>query len=375
MNITKKIFYKFKSDIVLTVSFILAILSIFFIQENIFISIHKSLNYSVLVLLFCFMVSVQGLSKSGALKKLANSILKRTENTRIVALVVIVITFIMSMFVTNDVALLTFIPISLILFKEAHNQSQLIKVITFQTIAANIGSALTPFGNPQNLFLYTHYNLNFVDFVKITWVPTVLGLVLLIISSYLIVPKPVFIHSRQVPYSKKKTLFYGIMFLISLLPIFHICHYLISLGIILLCVLIFDRGVLRKVDYGLLITFVCFFVFIGNISHFSQFNLLVSKVLGTPLKTYTFGVLISQIISNVPCAILLSNFTEDFKNLILGVNVGGIGTLIASLANVISYNFFKNFRKRERSKYLKYFFWVNVVYLVIIFPLTYLALR
>lgn len=359
----------------MTVSFFLAVLSVFAVKSNIREYLTEYINYSVIVLLFCFMVSVAGLSKNGFLKKLANSILKKTGNSRRAATLIIITTFFSSMFITNDVALITFVPICLILFREAYNQSQLIKVITFQTLAANLGSVLTPFGNPQNLFLYTHYGLDFVSFLKITAIPTVIGLILLLLSMFFIIPKDIAPRTdRPVPYSKKKTLFYGIMFLISLMPIFHIWHYTVSLLIIVTAVLIFDRKVLGKIDYSLLFTFICFFIFIGNMQRFPGLYETINNLLKNSESTYFWGVCLSQIISNVPASILLSGFTDDFRALVLGVNVGGLGTLIASLANVISYNFFKNFRKSQKSAYLKYFFWVNVIYLAIMFTVVYLLL-
>ncbi|MBQ7258028.1 MAG: anion permease [Abditibacteriota bacterium] len=354
-------------------SFFLCLITVIFIKSSFKEYVTEYINYSVLSLLFCFMLSVAGFSKYGLLKRIANTVLSKTKTARIAGLFIILLTFIASMFLTNDVALITLIPICLIIFKEAHNQSQLIKIISLQTIGANLGSILTPFGNPQNIFLYSYYNLNFLDFVKITIIPTTIGLLLLLLSTLLIVPKEITPpRERKSPFAKKKTLFYGLMFIISLMPIFHIWHYLISFFIIIILTLIYDRGIFRKIDYGLLLTFICFFIFIGNIQKVYFIHNVIKECLNSSVKVYLTGLGLSQIISNVPCAILLANWTMDAKALILGVNVGGLGSLIASLANVISYNYFKNFRKSQKNHYIRYFCFINCIYLLCVLVLVYL---
>ena len=376
MNIIKillnKIYFRFKGDIVLTVSFFLSIITIIFIHSSIQEYLKVYINYSVITLLFCFMISIAGLSKYGFLKKIAYDLLRYSKNTRIASLFIILITFTLSMFLTNDVALITLIPICLIIFKEAHIQSQLIKVVTLQTIAANLGSFLTPFGNPQNLYLFSYYNLNFIEFIKITIIPTIIGLFLLIISNLLIVPKNIKPpEKRKNPYSKKKTLFYGFLFILSLMPIFHILHYLLSFTIILFSILIFDRGILRKIDYGLLITFICFFIFIGNIQKITLLHDTIKNLLVSNTNVYLYSIGLSQIISNVPCAILISNWTDNVNACLLGVNIGGLGGLISSLANLISYNYFKNFRKSQKVNFIKYFYYLNIIFLLIIATIVY----
>lgn len=375
MKYINKLYYRLKNNIVLSASLILATITIFFIRTNIKDYFTKYINYNVLVLLFCFMISIAGFSKYGVLKHIALNILKKTKNTREVSIFIVLISFFSAMFITNDVALITFVPISLILFKEAHNQSQLIKVITLQTIAANLGSILTPFGNPQNLFLYTFYNMNFLEFIKITAIPTLIGLVLLLVSCLLVVPKEVHVKHNYIKLSKKRAAFYLVMFLLSILPVFHVWHYLVSLVIIFVAILIFDRGIFRRIDYELLLTFVCFFIFIGNIQKIQILKDFLRNILNNPLNVYIYSVIVSQFISNVPCAILLANWTDCVKAIILGVNVGGLGTLIASLANIISYNYFINFRKSQKTNFIKYFSLVNVVYLVVIFGIVLLVVR
>ena len=268
------------------------------------------------------------------------------------------------MIVTNDVALLTFVPITIIIGEKL--DIDILKIVVFQTLAANLGSSLTPMGNPQNLFLYTYYNISPVTFFLVTGPIAIIAIIFLyglILKSKNTTIK---INLDKVHIGdRKQIIFYSILLIIILLSVFHLIDYRISFIITLIIILIMDRKLFVEVDYSLLITFVGFFIFIGNISNSSAIQSFMETILSSEANTYYTGIVASQFISNVPATMLLSGFTNHFKELLLGVNIGGMGTLIASLASVISYKLYCNWDNKNSGKYLKVFTLYNVFGLVL----------
>lgn len=313
-----------KKECVLVIAVTLAILSSF-------ISIPKMsyIDFKVLILLFNLMVVVAAFKELKVLDSIAIGLLKKCNTYTSISLALVFITFISSMIVTNDVALITFVPLSIVIARKAN--INVLKIVIFQTLAANLGSSFTPMGNPQNLFIYSFYNLSPIDFFKITLpivILAVLFLVLLVID-------------------------YKVTFLITIVM-----------------VLILNKKLFSQVDYSLLITFIGFFIFVGNISTMDVVKNFMEGILNSPKSTFLASVLSSQVISNVPATMLLSGFTNHFKELLLGVNIGGMGTLIASLASVISYKIYTS--EFGNDNYMKSFTFYNILGLIIFVPIAYI---
>lgn len=313
-----------KKECVLVIAVTLAILSSF-------ISIPKMsyIDFKVLILLFNLMVVVAAFKELKVLDSIAIGLLKKCNTYTSISLALVFITFISSMIVTNDVALITFVPLSIVIARKAN--INVLKIVVFQTLAANLGSSFTPMGNPQNLFIYSFYNLSPIDFFKITLpivILAVLFLVLLVID-------------------------YKVTFLITIVM-----------------VLILNKKLFSQVDYSLLITFIGFFIFVGNISTMDVVKNFMEGILNSPKSTFLASVLSSQVISNVPATMLLSGFTNHFKELLLGVNIGGMGTLIASLASVISYKIYAS--EFGNDNYMKSFTFYNILGLIIFVPIAYI---
>lgn len=253
-------------------------------------------------------------------------------------------------------------PFSVVLLKLANKQNRMIFVVTLETIAANLGSMLTPIGNPQNLYLFSAYNMSISDFFYTIAPYAMLSLGLLVIFS-LFSDKSELANlgdREEVIFDKRLLTMYAVLFAIALLSVFRVLNYIVLLAIVIVFVLIFDRKVLLKVDYSLLFTFVFLFIFIGNLGNIAQINSWLSEIVGG--NEVVVGVLASQVFSNVPAAILLSGFTCNAAALMIGVNIGGLGTLIASMASLISFKFIQK-ESVSIVKYLGVFTLLNVVFL------------
>lgn len=363
----KKIQNFFKAETVLCISGLAAIITMFFVPPS--LDYIHYLDLRVLGLLFCLMVVVVGLNETGLFLLLANSLLFKVKNTRSLSAVLILLCFFSSMWVTNDVALITFVPFTIMLLTMTGQMKSLITIVVLQTIAANLGSMLTPVGNPQNLYLYSTYNILMGEFLLITLPYTVASLLLLLVSVFTIKKEALrFEISEQ--YTKKNKnnkytiLLYSVLFLASLASVLRLIDYRILVLLVLTTILLFDRKVLRKVDYSLLFTFVFFFLFVGNIGKITTFKLFLETLLAG--KEFWVSLGVSQIISNVPAAVLLSTFTEDYKALILGTDLGGLGTLVASLASLISFKFYVKTEQARPGRFLAVFTLYNVFFLFIL---------
>lgn len=353
-----------KKECVLVIAVTLAILSSF-------ISIPKMsyIDFKVLILLFNLMVVVAAFKELKVLDSIAIRLLKKCNTYTSISLALVFITFISSMIVTNDVALITFVPLSIVIAKKAN--INVLKIVIFQTLAANLGSSFTPMGNPQNLFIYSFYNLNPIDFFKITLpivILAVLFLVLLVCKDKKI---NLSLDLEDVKIDNKRDVYlFGGLFLIILLSVFHVIDCKVTFLITIIMILLLNKKLFSQVDYSLLITFIGFFIFVGNISTMDLVKNFMEGILGSPQSTFLSSILSSQVISNVPATMLLSGFTNHFKELLLGVNIGGMGTLIASLASVISYKIYTSEFKNEN--YIKSFTFYNILGLVIFVPLAYM---
>ena len=370
-----------KQEIVFLLSFFLAVISCFFVIPS--KEYLTYIDYRVLALLFCLMAVVQGFSSIGVFHKLGESLLQKLSTTRSLSLTLICLCFFSSMLITNDVALITFVPFTVFILQLANRTDQLIVFIVLETIAANLGSMLTPLGNPQNLYLYTVSEMKLGTFLQTLLPYSVVAFVLLILCTFFIKKEPISIQSASSdseslsareaqPKSNHYFLLvvYSLLFLLCLLVVLHILPFLAVFMIVGVTILIFDRSVLKQVDYFLLLTFVCFFIFIGNLKNIPAIHQVLSQVIYG--HEFLSGVLTSQIISNVPAALLLSGFTNEWSALLIGVNIGGLGTLIASLASLISYKQYIKTADSKTSRYLLIFTLYNIGFLAILVPLYFL---
>lgn len=330
----------------------------------------ECIDYKVLSCLFCLMAAVAGARKAGVLDVFASRLVRLSSSVRALGGMLIFGTFVSSMAITNDVALITFVPLSLIVLSRIPDSRVRITVIVLQTIAANMGSALTPIGNPQNLFLYSFYGLSLSRFLGETAVVVAASAVLLAVSLGVLPAMRLDgrTDSNTFHIDGRKSIAYGVLFLLAVTGVFGILDYRLVLVVITVSVFAVDRRLLATLDYGLLGTFVCFFIFIHNIQGIQELKVFLSDAVGRhPLLS---GVAVSQCISNVPAAILLSGFTQSAGDLIRGVSIGGLGTIIASLASVISFKFFAHSYPAETFRYLAIFTVWNVVYMAILLAVT-----
>lgn len=364
----KKIIAFLKKETVLCIAFLLAVVSSFIIPID--AQYIEYMDFRVLVLLFALMTVMSGLQSLGIFEKLSYALLKYVKSTRSLTLLLVSLCFFLSMFITNDVALITFVPFTLLILEKADHQKNLIPIIVLETIAANLGSMLTPIGNPQNLYLYGLSGLNITEFLLHMALSTVLSFVLLIICTLFLKKENISLIETADTLENKKpllTAYYFVLFILCLMTVAYLIPYPVLLLISIPVLLLWDRNTLTKVDYSLLLTFISFFVFIGNMQRIPAVAEMISSLVkGKELIT---AFLASQIISNVPAAMLLSGFTDNYKDLLLGVNIGGLGSLIASLASLISFKYFANYVANlpketgiTKGKYLVHFTYMNLLF-------------
>jgi Na+/H+ antiporter NhaD/arsenite permease-like protein len=362
-----------KTHTVFCAALLLAVLSMFLVPPS--FSYVSYLDFRTLELLFCQLLVAAGLVREGFFSVLSERLLRNLSDTRMLAVILVLLCFFLSMLVTNDVSLISFVPFAITAFSAAGHEELLIPVIVLQTIAANLGSMFTPFGNPQNLYLYNLSGLDAAGFFALTWKYTLVAFVLLLIC-FLRIPS---IHfgtvqreavqtSRTI--SRKSWLYLGLL----LLCILSVLHFLDPRVLILITVSAFfiaDRKCFLKVNYMLLLTFVVFFILAGNIREMPVFRHMIE----TNLKGHEIvvSILTSQVISNVPAAMLLSSFTDRITALIIGTDLGGLGTLVASMASLISYQYYQKTVKAGKFKYLLYFTGMNLIFLAALLLVAYLS--
>ena len=456
-----------KKEPILTVATVLAIISCFFVTPG--REYLSYINWRTLILLFCLMAVVAGFAKAGVFRYISRKLSQRMKDTRRLSVGFMLLCFLLSMFVTNDVALVTVVPLTLLTMMGCSEKAK-IQTLVQETIAANLGSMLTPFGNPQNLYLTSYYGIGMGEFLRLMLPYTGVALVILLLQT-LISPKEGLggrareagtpeggaseagvlegrvkeagIPERgaseagipegrakgavtpggaseagiqeerskgaEAPEGKNREaaslyesgenltgkdemyeealrekllrskgrlvsiLLYGILFIVSMFSVARILDYRILFGIILITILVYDRSVLCNVNYTLLLTFVSFFVLIGNLGAMTQIQAALTQMIeGRELLT---AILSSQIISNVPAAVLLSGFTDQGKALIVGTDLGGLGTLIASMASIITFQLYSLESGAKKGKYLLTFTLWNVIDLVILGTVAYCMMR
>lgn len=322
------------------------------------------MDFKVLGCLFALMAVVAGFRSIGVFEHLSVRMLSHVKSVRQVSLVQVALTFFSSMWITNDVALITFVPFAFVVFGMLRDTRPVIITVVLQTVAANVGSSLTPMGNPQNLYLFSYYDMPVFDFFM-TMLPLVtVGAVVLAIFLIFIGGKnePVVAPDASLmrPVDRKAAAWLGSLFLLSILAVFDVVPWYVA---VLLVGLLAGRKQVAAVDYGLLLTFVAFFIFVGNLGQMAPVRNMLERLLEG--RVFLVSLLASQVLSNVPAALLLSRFTGDSGQLLLGVNAGGCGTLIASLASVISFKFFAAHDTASTWRYLWVFTKVNLVFVLV----------
>ena len=359
----------FKKETVLSIAAILAIISAFFVHPS--KEYIGYIDWRTLGILLSLMIIMEGFKRTGLFDEIGAKLLKYTKKLWQLVMVLVFLCFFFSMFITNDVALLTFVPFTVMVLESCNQQKAMIPTIILQTVAANLGSMLTPVGNPQNLYLYSVMGCSIGEFVMILLPYTAITFVMLLVSVLLIKGKNASVTAKelqnkndQVDSVKLKNSIYAILFVLALLVVARVVSYLILLAAVLVAVAIFDRETFKTVDYALIFTFIAFFVLIGNLGNIVYIRDALSRIVEG--REVYVAVLASQFISNVPATLLLSGFTNDFRNLLIGVNLGGLGTFIASMASLISYKIYAHRYNDTKGKYLVVFTVVNVIYLVIL---------
>ena len=355
----------FQKETVCCIAFLLAVISIFFVSPS--KNYISYIDFRVLALLFCLMAVVRGFSSIGVFTRLGTMLLTHVHSLRMLSALFIFLCFFFSMLITNDVALITFVPFAVLVLQLTNQMQRLAWVVTLQTIAANIGSMLTPVGNPQNLYLSSFYGMDAASFFAVTIPVVALSFCLLAICCLWGKNRQIEVRFeyKEVIRSPKRLTVFLALFGLSLLSVLHLVGNHRAFLLTVLILLVADRSVLKKVDYWLLATFVCFFIFAGNMGAIPS----VQHFLGNVMERNTMlcAVASSQIISNVPAAVLLSNFTRDAKGMLLGTNIGGLGTLVASLASLISFKLYARTPQAKLLPYLGIFTAANAAMLVLLY--------
>lgn len=371
----EKLIHFFKEETVLCAALALAALSMLLVHPD--VEYLSYIDFRTLAILFCLMGAMAGLQKTGVFQWIAQALLARVRETRQLVWILILLCFFSSMAVTNDVALITFVPFTftvLRLIGPEAGRRLMVPIVVLQTVAANLGSMLTPIGNPQNLYLYGKAGLSLGSFLLLMLPYTCVSFLLILLQSTLQtrtynVPIQVSFHEQARLRGKEVRLAgYLVLFVVDLLTVARVLPYGLTLFITIIGLLILDRSIFARVDYSLLLTFVGFFVFIGNMGRLPVFYEFLQKIVsGHELLA---GAAASQVISNVPAALLLSGFTDNLAPLIIGVNIGGLGTLIASMASLISYKFVAREEPGMKGPYFRQFTVTNVCFLAVLLVFT-----
>lgn len=329
-------------------------------------------DINTLCSLYCLIAVVECLKNSHFFEVISKKIIYIFKNTRSIIIALVLSTFICDLFLANDMSLITILPLTCIVLVSTNNEKYLALTLILQNIAANMSGMITPHGNPQNLYLYSFYNIDTLEFIKILFPQFIIVLLILIIIPLIFVKKePLELkYNDNYQVNNKKVAVYLAMFVFSLLTIFRVVPIYIGVIVITLCVLIFDPKALKTMDWDLLLTFCAFFVFSGNVKRIGPIKNFLSMMMNK--SVLITGLLSCQFISNVPSAVLLSSFTDDYRSLVTAVNLGSLGTLISSLASLITLKIYLKTPKSSFTHYLLLFTVINLVFLTILLTYTFI---
>ncbi|MGN1159461.1 MAG: SLC13 family permease [Lachnospiraceae bacterium] len=351
-----------KKEIVLLVSLLLAIGTAFVVRPD--KQYIGYLDFRILAILFSLMAVMAGMTGIGVFHKLAAGLLNRMGNLRQVIAILVLLCFFTAMFITNDVALITFVPFAILVLKMSGQQKYMIRVLVLQTIAANLGSMVTPIGNPQNLYLYSLSGMHIWGFFKVMLPYTVASLIMLLIFLGFQTKQSIRglqLEEGALQHGKRFPVYLG-LFLCCILAVLDIMPYQILFVLVLITVGIMDRKALAKVDYSLLLTFAFLFIFTGNMARIPAIRELLTGLLTG--REWEITLLLSQVISNVPAAILLSGFTDKYTAIMVGADLGGLGTLIGSMASLIAYKLYANEADAKKGKFIGVLFLYSIIFLI-----------
>lgn len=353
-----------KKEIVFSIALLLALVSAFIVKPS--KEYISYIDFRTLGLLLALMLVVQGLSSCGLFDYLVKKLMSKIKNRRQLAFMLTSLCFFTSMLITNDVALITFVPFTVMLLNYIDDKQYSVYLIVLETVAANLGSMFTPIGNPQNLYLFSVSGISIGSFLSLMLPYTLTSFVLLIIAIAIIKPKTI----ENTPISNSKDLktshlvVYIILFTLCICTVLSLLDYRVMLGIVIVVMAAVNIKLIPKADYILLLTFIAFFIFIGNMKNIPDVSQFLGKmVLG---RECYVSIGASQIVSNVPAAMLLSGFTTNYEELIIGTNLGGLGTLIASMASLISFKFYNKTKASNTIEYMLTFTLVNILFLIVL---------
>lgn len=362
-NQLTKLFDFAKKQMVLTIAIIAMLITCIFVPvDTTYISYF---NWRTIATLFCTLAVVAAFSHIHVFEIISKNIVLKLHNLRNATLGLVFITFVGSMLLANDMALLTFLPLGFFVLNSTDNKQAMAFTFIMQNIAANLGGMVTPFGNPQNLYLYAYFGIDTMEFVQIMLPSFLAATVLIVICCLFVKPTPLTLkRDNHYVLNKQRTLIYSILFIASILIVFRLFPYSWGTLVITLALLFLDKDAIKEVNYPLLATFCVFFVFSGNMARIPAVSSFFEYLL--PKNTLLFGILSCQFISNVPSAVLLSHFTNDYASLLPAVNIGGCGTLIASLASLITFTEFKKNNPEKINAYLVMFTVINFSFVIIL---------
>lgn len=363
----KKIATFVKKNAVLCIAIVAALITCIIVPPD-----KEYLGYfdlKTLTCLFCVLAVVCAFRNIRFFSILAAKIVRLFKNTRACILALVYVTFLGSMLIANDMALLTFLPLGYFVLSSTGKQKYMAFTFIMQNVAANLGGMLTPFGNPQNLYLYTKFNIPTSEFVATMLPPFCISIALITLCCLFVKKEPLEIAEEETNLPKARTVAYSVLFVLSIVIVFRVIPFWIGLIVVPLALLFLDRKALKDVDYGLLFTFAAFFIFAGNMARIPAVQRLFSTLMSkSPLLV---SALSCQFISNVPSAILLSQFTSDWRALLVGVNIGGVGTLISSLASLITFREYTKCEPGKAGKYILLFSAFNFGFLILLTALEY----
>ena len=358
----KHLIFFIKHNIVMCIALALAVITCIFVPPD--AQYIEYFDFKTLSCLFCVLAVVCAFKNINFFYILAKSIVRAFKSTRYAVMALVYITFIGSMLIANDMALLTFLPLGYFVLTSTGNRKYMAFTFIMQNISANLGGMLTPFGNPQNLYLYTKFEIPNGEFMSIMILPFAISIILITLCCFFVENKPLSIEEDIIRLPLWRTVIYSLLFVLSIAIVFRTIPYYIGLIIIPAVLIFMDRHALRMVDYPLLFTFVFFFIFSGNLSRLEPVEKMFSYLMDK--STLIFSTLSCQFISNVPSAILLSQFTHNYPDLLIGVNIGGVGTLISSLASLITFREYTLHNPGKALKYIGEFSIYNFAFLAIL---------
>lgn len=369
-TIKDKIIAFAKKEVVLSVAIVATIITLFFVPPD--KEYLEYFEYKTLIALFCMLAVVAGLKNTNVFELISKTLIGLFKTRRAVIYSLIYGTFFFDMIVANDMSLITFLPLTYIVLHSTNNDKYLAFTFIMQTIAANMGGMITPYGNPQNLYLYSYYNIPTLEFFGVLLIQSITVAVLLFVGCLFIKNEKLTLESKgKIDIKKKELSVYAVLFVFVILSIFRVVPHVITLALVILAVLIVDRERFKHVDYALLATFCVFFIFSGNIARIPGIKEFIAGIVED--NTLVAGIVSCQFISNVPTAIFLSKFTENYRDLLVSVNIGSLGIIISSLASLITLKEYLKHQPKNFKKYMGLFTLINTTFLIVLVIVTILT--